>query len=149
MLASLVPLAFSQLMVDINLIRQTRPIMTVADYLLLHDLSADLERAKGDWDREAYQSVSFHVIPNSDYDTNISRVDKMPPGWQNVTDEDKTSGLGAKIREVMGADLVKDWDDIKSLVGSGQSDEALVQELETVGAYALYTWQGAYVGLMK
>jgi hypothetical protein len=69
----------------------------------------------------------------------------MPPGWSNVTDEAKTSPLGKRIREVMDTDLVKNWDDVKQHVGTGQSDEALIQELKEVGAYALFTWKGAYV----
>lgn len=133
-------------MIDISLIRRTRPIMTVADYLLLQGLPADRETSKGFWDRTNYHKdskPSLHVIPNGDYDAGISRVDKMPLDWHSVSETAKTTGLGKKIREVMTENAVEDWNTIKGRVGSGETDVQLEKKLAAAGAYTLLTWQGS------
>lgn len=121
--------------------------MTTADYLLLHDLPASLETAKGGWDRERYcpPGTSLHVIPNGDYDNGISRVDRMPAGWGGVDASARSEGLGKRIREVMEGKAVEEWDTIKTAVGRGESDAELEKQLNKVGAYLLHTWQGSSV----
>ncbi|KAL7412006.1 hypothetical protein BDY24DRAFT_342213 [Mrakia frigida] len=138
----------TELMMDLALIQRTRPLMTTADYLLLHDLPASLETAKGNWDREAYHSSSdtgLHVIPNGNYDNGISRVDRMPAGWEAAVEEgNKGEGLGKKIREVLEGKTTEEWETVKNQVGRGESEEVLERELRKVGAYVLHTWQGSH-----
>jgi hypothetical protein len=121
--------------------------MTTADYLLLHDLPASLETAKGNWDRTAYHNAdtSLHVIPNGDYDNGISRVDRMPAGAHEISSDVRhADGLGKRIREIMTGKATEEWDMIKKQVGRGESDEQLEKNLAKVGAYVLHTWQGSH-----
>lgn len=135
-----------QLMMDLALIQRTRPLITTADYLLLHDLPASLETAKGNWHRTNYHNAdtSLHVIPNGDYDNGISRVDRMPAGAHEIDAATRNGdGLGKRIREIMQGKTTEEWDEVKGKVGRGESDEELERKLREVGAYVLHTWQGS------
>jgi hypothetical protein len=47
------------LMLDLPLLRTAHPIITVADYLRLHNISESVERIDGNWDHDRY-----HTHPN-------------------------------------------------------------------------------------
>lgn len=136
-------------MINIPHIRRTRPIMTVADYLLLHDIPASAEDVRGQWQRNGYHTTGavLHVIPNRDYDTDLSRVDRMPVGARLLSEEEKMVDPIAKaVRKALEGKTVAEWDDVKSAVHNGEdSDEELEKKLNAAGAYVLHTWQGSYV----
>ena len=77
-----------QAMLDLDALRKRVPVVTVAQYLQLHGIPETVEVSDGHWDFEAYHShsnssmtsPSLAVIPNYDYDRNlsISRVDRLP-----------------------------------------------------------------------
>lgn len=138
-----------QLMLNIPHIRRSRPIMTVADYLLLHDIPASVEDIRGQWQRNGYHTTGavLHVIPNRDYDTDLSRVDRMPAGARLLSEEEKALDPYAKaVRKVLEGKTVAEWDDVRGAVWDGQeSDEDLEKKLNAAGAYILHTWQGSCV----
>jgi len=136
-------------MLNIPHIRRTRPIMTVADYLLLHDIPASAEDVRGQWQRNGYHSTGavLHVIPNRDYDTDLSRVDRMPIGARVPSEEEKLIDPFTKaVREALEGKTVAEWDEVKSALHDGQaSDEDFEKKLSAAGAYVLHTWQGSCV----
>lgn len=74
-----------QAMLDLDTLRNHVPVVTVAQYLQLHELSETLETGDGHWDSHAYNSTSIPsslaIIPNYEYDKNLNRtarVDKLP-----------------------------------------------------------------------
>src|ERR1700733_9035247 len=77
-----------QAMLDLDTLRRRVPVVTVAQYLQLHGIPETVEVSGGHWDFETYHShsnssitsPSLAVIPNYDYDGNLSiaRVDRLP-----------------------------------------------------------------------
>jgi hypothetical protein len=77
-------------MLNMTLLRNIHPVITVSEYLQLHNLSADVEESNGRWERNKYhinpyifddthQTPSLHVIENAWYDSwSINRIDKIP-----------------------------------------------------------------------
>lgn len=77
-------------MLNLTLLRRSQPVITVAEYLRLHDLSEDLELSNGQWDTQKYHQnpsvydtqgnpPSLHTIENWWYDPqNLNRVDRLP-----------------------------------------------------------------------
>ncbi|KAG8712048.1 hypothetical protein FRC08_015090 [Ceratobasidium sp. 394] len=58
-------------MLDLNHLRKTHSVVTVAEYLQLNGMSPSTEWSNGAWHRENYQNggkLSIHVIPNNEYD---------------------------------------------------------------------------------
>lgn len=75
------------LMFNLTHIRETHSVVTVSEFLRLHNISADVETGRGDWDTEAYHHISstgerkpsLRVIENDWYDPGeIVRVDRIP-----------------------------------------------------------------------
>lgn len=75
------------LMFNLTHIRETHPVVTVSEFLRLHNISADVETGRGDWDTEAYHHISstgerkpsLRIIENDWYDPGeIVRVDRIP-----------------------------------------------------------------------
>jgi hypothetical protein len=95
-------------MIDISLIRRHRPIVTVADYLLLPDLPISLEHPKGEWDRLGYHNTgaTLHVFPNNDYDAAVLRVDALP-----VTASTALANLQKMQKEKPGHEAEGGWTD--------------------------------------
>lgn len=136
-------------MINVPHIRRTRPIMTVADYLLLHNLPASVEDVRGQWQRDTYHSTGavLQVIPNRAYDTDVSRVDRLPAGARHLTDEEKVAdGFVVGVQMALEGKTVEDWDTIKAVVHDGiDSDEVFEKKLNAAGAHVLHTWQGSCV----
>lgn len=77
-------------MLNLSHLRRTQSVITVADYLRLHNLPEDLELSTGQWDAAKYHQnpsvfdshgkpPSLHVIENQWYDPlRLNRVDRIP-----------------------------------------------------------------------
>lgn len=77
-------------MLNLTHLRRTQSVITVAEYLRLHNISEDLETSTGQWDSERYhqnssafssqgKAPSLHVIENHWYDPpGLNRVDNIP-----------------------------------------------------------------------
>jgi hypothetical protein len=77
-------------MFNVTHLRRFQPVITVGDYLRLHDLSPDLELSTGQWDTQKYHqkpsvfdthgtAPSLHIIENWWYDPQgLNRVDIIP-----------------------------------------------------------------------
>lgn len=82
------------MMIDLPRLRERHPTILVSEYLRIHGLPEDIERPKGNWDREKYHEGSYvfssrsanqnhaeenrpslYVIHNDWYQDNIARVD--------------------------------------------------------------------------
>ena len=74
-------------MLNLTHLRRFQPVITVAEYLRLHDLPEDLELSNGQWDTQKYHqnpsvydthSPSLHIIENGWYDPQgLNRVDVL------------------------------------------------------------------------
>lgn len=77
-------------MLNMTLLRKTQPVITVSEFLRLHDLPESVEASDGHWDRLRYhvnpyifentsRTPSLHVIENGWYDPReVNRVDMIP-----------------------------------------------------------------------
>jgi hypothetical protein len=77
-------------MLNLTHLRRFQPVVTIAEYLRLHDLSPDLELSNGQWDTQKYHQnpsvydtqgnpPSLHIIENGWYDPQgLNRVDRLP-----------------------------------------------------------------------
>jgi hypothetical protein len=77
-------------MVNLTHLRNTHPVITVSEYLRLHNISENVERSDGHWARNKYhmnpnvldrsgKMPSLHIIENQNYDpSGIVRVDMIP-----------------------------------------------------------------------
>jgi hypothetical protein len=77
-------------MLNLTHLRRSQPVVTIAEYLRLHDLSPDLELSNGQWDTQNYHQnpsvydtqgnpPSLHIIENGWYDPQgLNRVDRIP-----------------------------------------------------------------------
>lgn len=101
------------LMMNITLLRQSQPVITVSDYLRLHNMTSEDEHSNGAWQRERYHTKpsifdtdgrlpSLYVIRNSWYDPRGTvRVDYLPDdmkergGWhRDAAGSDETGPTG-------------------------------------------------------
>lgn len=72
-------------MIDLTYLRKTHSVITVEEYLLLHNMSPSVEWSTGLWHITNYHNTkprpSLHVIPNAEYDpAPLVRVDRLPSG---------------------------------------------------------------------
>ncbi|KAG1884440.1 hypothetical protein F4604DRAFT_1574879 [Suillus subluteus] len=129
------------LMFDLTHLRETHAVITVSDYLRLHNISVDVETTNGRWDTDLYHrgvnifsdskvEPSLYVIKNEWYDAGVIRVDQLPQtmrergGW-NITHgqvgswaiAEKTP-LSKALHDAMtsGASVL-DWDTVLVVVG--------------------------------
>lgn len=78
------------IMLNMTLLRQTQPVITVSEFLRLHNLSEATEASDGHWDRVRYhenpyifehtsRTPSLHIIEEKWYDPReVNRVDVIP-----------------------------------------------------------------------
>ncbi|KAF9234040.1 hypothetical protein BU15DRAFT_90142 [Melanogaster broomeanus] len=134
------------LMLNITHLRRFQPVITVADYLRLHDLPPDLELSTGQWDTQNYHQnpnvfdthgtpPSLHTIENWWYDPQgLNRVDVIPEemkqrgNWNlelgdKARDENggwpspsKTAAYVALERALSGRQYVLGWDDARRIL---------------------------------
>jgi hypothetical protein len=79
-------------MLDLNHLRKTHSVVTVAEYLELNGMPPSIEWPNGAWHRENYSNggrLSLHVIPNKEYDLSpivrVENLPKHPAGNENST----------------------------------------------------------------
>lgn len=101
-------------MLNLTLLRHFQPVITVAEYLRIHDLSEDLELSNGQWDTQIYHQnssvydaqgnpPSLHIIENGWYDPQtLNRVDRLP-------DEMKSRGQWDALLGDLGSEKYGDW----------------------------------------
>ncbi|EJU02506.1 hypothetical protein DACRYDRAFT_22127 [Dacryopinax primogenitus] len=144
------------MMIDLNHLRKTHAVVTVAEYLELQSLTADLEQGNGQWSDAVYQARS-RPIPNSWWDPpGVIRVDQEQPPF--VLNEDDPISLSAfDARETVGEQiesLLKDqprglleWsaaeDRFHLLNVSGVDDSSAELFLRAAGFEVLHTYQGS------
>lgn len=96
-------------MFNLTHLRRSQPVITVAEYLRLHDLSPDLELSNGQWDTQKYHQnpsvydsqgkpPSLYIIENGWYDPPyLNRVDRLPEEMKSRGKWDSRLGnLGRK-----------------------------------------------------
>lgn len=137
-------------MLDLPHLRTYTSVITVSEYLQLHDLSPDVEWSNGAWHREVYHSgtpkPSFGVIPNGEYDpSGIVRVDRMPPARHDLI-EDRP--WHAPLLAVMGTRNAIPIGEARTVVQrSGfkvsKEEGEFEEELERNGWAILHTFAGA------
>lgn len=129
------------LMFNLTYLRETHAVITVSDYLRLHNISADIETTDGHWDSDLYHrgvnifsnskvEPSLYVIKNEGYDAGIIRVDQLPQtmrergGWNTthgqvgswaITEETHLSK--ALYDAITSGESVLDWDTVLVVVG--------------------------------
>jgi hypothetical protein len=104
-------------MLNMTLLRQTQPVITVSEFLRLHNLSETTEASDGHWDRVGYhvnpyifentsRTPSLHVVEEKSYDPReVNRVDMLP------TDMKKRGGWSAEGGDPSRGEVGK-WGDI-------------------------------------
>ncbi|KAG2140587.1 hypothetical protein DEU56DRAFT_797543 [Suillus clintonianus] len=130
------------LMFNLTHLRETHAVITVSEYLRLHNISADVETTDGHWDTDLYHrgvdifsdsgvEPSLYAIENGWYDADVVRVDQLPHtmrerggwnvthgqvgSWTNITEE---TPLSLALHDVMASGAsVLDWDTVLSVVG--------------------------------
>ncbi|KAG2144156.1 uncharacterized protein EDB93DRAFT_1241314 [Suillus bovinus] len=161
------------LMFNLTHLRETHAVITVSEYLRLHNISVDVETTNGRWDTDLYHrgvnidsgvEPSLYVIKNEWYDASIIRVDQLPQtmrergGWNTthgqlgswtITEE---TPLSKALHDSMpfGASVL-DWDTVLVVVGDrhdpdetgSSSVNNIASTLEENGWEVLYTYGGA------
>ncbi|KAG2032417.1 hypothetical protein BDR03DRAFT_903722 [Suillus americanus] len=146
------------LMFNLTHLRETHAVITVSDYLRLHNISADVETTNGHWDTDLYHrganifsdsrvEPSLYVIKNEWYDAGVIRVDQLPQtmrergGW-NITHGQvgswaitEETPLSKALHDAMtsGASVL-DWDTV--LVVVGDNNDPLETESSSTGGIA-------------
>jgi hypothetical protein len=107
-------------MLNLTLLRNAQPVITVAEYLRLHNMSEETEANDGNWQRHMYpqspyvfdatrRKPTLQVIENNWYDPHgINRVDMIPEamkrrglesrGWRSPERRDRA--LGGHTRNI-------------------------------------------------
>lgn len=146
------------LMFNLTHLRETHAVITVSDYLRLHNISADVETTNGHWDTDLYHrsanifsdsrvEPSLYVIKNEWYDAGIVRVDQLPQtmrergGW-NITHGQvgswattEETPLSKALHDAMASGAsVLDWDTV--LVVVGDDNDSVETESSSAGGIA-------------
>ncbi|KAG9125975.1 hypothetical protein FRC07_005383 [Ceratobasidium sp. 392] len=137
------------IMLDLTHLRKTHSVVTVEEYLLLHNLSTSVEWSTGHWHPVNYHKteppVSLHVISNGDYDPKpLVRVDRLPPGVAKGND---TSELSHLLLERLGKDrAVMPMADAKEVLSTKMNltDTDVESILEENGWTTLHTFRGPH-----
>ncbi|QRV91013.1 O-FucT domain protein [Ceratobasidium sp. AG-Ba] len=137
------------IMLDLTHIRNTHSVVTVEEYLLLHNLSTTIEWSTGHWHPVNYHKteppVSLYAISNSEYDPKPSvRVDRLPPGGNRG---DETSQLSQLLFERLGnQSAVMPMEAAKEVVSAHLNLTKVNVEsvLEENGWTVLHTFRGSH-----
>ncbi|KAG1803473.1 uncharacterized protein BJ212DRAFT_1486964 [Suillus subaureus] len=129
------------LMFNLTHLRETHAVITVSDYLRLHNISVDVETTSGHWDTDLYHrgvnifsdskvEPSLYVIKNEWYDAGVIRVDQLPRtmrerGRWNITHGQvgswattEETPLSKALHDAMTSGTsVLDWDTVLIVVG--------------------------------
>ncbi|KAG9099445.1 hypothetical protein FS749_001252 [Ceratobasidium sp. UAMH 11750] len=137
------------IMLDLTHLRKTHSIVTVEEYLLLHNLSTSLEWSTGHWHPVNYHKaeppVSLYVISNGDYDPKpMVRVDRLPPGGAKGNE---TSELSQLLLERLGKErAAMPMADAKEVLSRRMNLTGVDIEpiLEENGWAVLHTFRGSH-----
>ncbi|KAG1744265.1 hypothetical protein EDB19DRAFT_1632903 [Suillus lakei] len=146
------------LMFNLTHLRETHAVITVSDYLRLHNISVDVETTNGRWDTDLYHrgvdifsdsgaEPSLYVIKNEWYDAGVVRVDQLPQtmrergGWNIThgsvgswaTKEETPLSLALHDAMTSGASVL-DWD--TALIVVGDENEPIGVESSSDGRIA-------------
>jgi len=136
-------------MLDLRHLRKYASVVTLSEYLTLHNLQPSLEQGNGAWHRELYHSgspsPSLAVIRNHEYDpSGVVRVDKMPPAPARAIST--TSVVHRKLVQLRGEQLAIKLDDVKGPlkeIATWKNEEELETIIEDHGFVVLHTFAGA------
>ncbi|KAH7882455.1 hypothetical protein F5I97DRAFT_1817012 [Phlebopus sp. FC_14] len=136
------------LMFNLTHLQQSHSVITVSDYLRLHNISSDVETSAGPWDIGIYHlrdasgspQPSLHVIQNSWYDPDdIIRVDRISAdmrrrgGWRSEGGDSSRGQVGSwddtsdseiyhALMDVLpGGKPLLSWGDVRRVVEDGES----------------------------
>ncbi|QRW05104.1 O-FucT domain protein [Ceratobasidium sp. AG-Ba] len=137
------------IMLDLTHIRKTHSVVTVEEYLLLHNLPTTIEWSTGHWHPVNYHKteppVSLYTISNSEYDPKPSvRVDRLPPGGNRG---DETSQLSQLLFEHLGnQSAVMPMEAAKEVVSAhlNLTEVNVESVLEKNGWAVLHTFRGSH-----
>lgn len=157
-------------MLNLTLLRATQPVITIAEYLQLHNIPLDAEAWDGKWDPSAYhlnrgkftdKIPSVHVLKNSDYDPlKVNRVDSIPfpmkqrGAWVRGSGEWPKNIKKSKVYIALEAALpekpyVLSWELARAILEHMdhhqeiESDQSMEVFLNENGWEVLYTYNGA------
>lgn len=157
-------------MFNLTHLRETHAVITVSDYLRLHNISADVETTNGSWDTDLYHrgvnifsdsgvEPSLYILKNGEYDFGIVRVDQLPQsmrergGWNTTHGQvgswatTEETPLSKALHDAMtsGASLL-DWDTVLVVVednnNSNETESSLVSGI--TGTLEKNGWEVLY-----
>ncbi|KZT51862.1 hypothetical protein CALCODRAFT_442453 [Calocera cornea HHB12733] len=144
------------MMIDLSHLRETHAVVTMGEYLKLHNLSPDIEQGNGQWSDNTYHMPS-RAIPNSWWDPpDVIRVDQQRPPFA-LDESDAASARAWEVREqvkekvegiIAGSQTnVVDWLPVqKALQGmqlDANDDESTELFLRAAGFEVLHTYEGS------
>jgi hypothetical protein len=143
----------TQLMIDLNILREHHSVIMVSEYLRLHDMPTTIEWSNGAWHRDNYHNTPAHVkkptlfvISNGLYDpAGTVRVDTL----EGLHIRKPEAGpVHTPLLELLATNEVIDWESAMSyLRGHGvkvdRSDHELEALLANNGWSTLHTFKGA------
>ncbi|KAF9029131.1 hypothetical protein BDZ89DRAFT_950792 [Hymenopellis radicata] len=148
-----------EIMLNITHLRETHPVITTTDYLLLHGYDPSEENTSGYWKRTEYHTranvitgtvPSFYAIENPWYDPEGTiRVDTIPEAMQARADNHSRvldGSIDSKLRQRLPeGKSILEWDTVQSALNS--TDEAELERGVVAGGWeVLYTYD-SIVGL--
>jgi hypothetical protein len=150
-------------MLNMTLLRKRHSVITVSEFLRLHNISEDFERNDGHWGKETYhvnpsvfdvsgQPPSLHVIPNHLYDPEgVNRVDSIPEDMKTrgrwMFREGKPTFADTTLRHSLPDNtFVLDWNKARQILKETgfpglDTDERLQIFLNNNGWEVLYTYK--------
>lgn len=141
------------LMINITHLRQSQPVITVSDYLRLHDHDSDSEAPDGQWQRVSYHMTEnvltgkipeLYVIENEWFDpSGTVRVDEMIPRTdEEAYASDIEEGEIYRILKdaLLDDQVVMDWNDAQELL-SISSDEDMERVIVDNGWEVVHTFK--------
>ncbi|KIY68498.1 hypothetical protein CYLTODRAFT_421532 [Cylindrobasidium torrendii FP15055 ss-10] len=138
------------IMLNITHLRTRHPVITVAEFLELHNQSTDLEHTDGYWGRYDYNSrpnrftgktPSYTVLEPDDYQRERKvRVDRIPQDWLDQHTGNLHATANATLWERLDEDKgFMDWDRVEEALGSKDVAE-LEERLERARWHTLHTY---------
>lgn len=142
-----------EIMLNITHLRETHPVITTTDYLLLHGYDPSEENTSGYWKRTEYHTranvitgtiPSFYAIENPWYDPEGTiRVDTIPEGMQARADNYSRvvdGSIDTKLRQLLPeGKSILEWDTVQSALNS--TDEAELEYAVVAGGWeVLHTY---------
>lgn len=136
-------------MLDLDHLRKDYSVITVGEYLKLHNIDPSLEWSNGAWHREAYHNASpkpsYAAIPNHEYDPfGVIRVDRVPPSPKELENTIMTPVLMKKLDPktfIMKLDDAKQTLEMNGL-NNWESEKELEEMVEKEGWVILHTFAG-------